>query len=162
MQRENPACNRLHFSEGLSRHEVRNMDNLFWYRIAADAVLLLHAALVCFVVLGLVLIIAGNLCGWQWINAIFFRAMHAVAILVVVAESWIGITCPLTILEVRLRQQAGLPTYSGGFIEYWLQRFLYYDFPAWAFTFSYTAFGLIVLAVWWRFPPKLRHTDKKT
>ncbi|MGV3742345.1 MAG: DUF2784 domain-containing protein [Burkholderiaceae bacterium] len=130
------------------------MDYMFWYRTAADAVLLLHAALVCFVVLGPVFIMAGNLRRWHWVNAFGFRAAHAAAILVVIAQAWAGVACPLTVFEAWLRRQAGLAVYSGGFVEYWLQRFLYYDFPAWAFTLAYSVFGLLVLAVWWRFPPE--------
>jgi hypothetical protein len=137
------------------------MDNLFWYQIAADGVLLLHTALVCFVVLGPVLVITGNVRRWCWVNALGFRAAHAAAILVVIAEAWFGIGCPLTTFEVWLRQQAGLVTYSGGFVEYWLQRFLYHDFPAWVFTLGYSVFGLVVLAVWWRFPPDTGRTARK-
>jgi hypothetical protein len=127
------------------------------YRILADAVLLLHAAIVGFVILGPVCVVAGNLRGWRWVNAFSFRAAHAGALAVVIAESWIGIACPLTTLEMRLRESAGAASHAGGFIEYWLQRLLFYDFPAWAFTLAYSLFGLIVLAVWWRFPPAPRH-----
>jgi hypothetical protein len=137
------------------------MDTVFWYRLAADAVLVLHAAIVCIVVLGPVLIVAGNLRGWQWVNARSFRVAHAAAILTVVAESWIGIVCPLTTLEMWLRTQAGAGVYTGGFIEYWVQRILYHDFPAWVFTLAYSLFGLLVLAVWWRFPPLGRPIDAK-
>jgi hypothetical protein len=130
------------------------MNTVFWYRLAADAALVLHAAIVCFVVLGPVLIVAGNLRGWRWVNARSFRVAHAAAILVVIAESWIGIVCPLTTLEMWLRTRAGAVTYAGGFIEYWLQRFLYHALPAWVFTLAYSLFGLLVLAIWWRFPPR--------
>lgn len=131
------------------------------YGVLADVVLVLHLALVCFVVLGPVLVVVGNLRGWRWANAFSFRVAHAAAILFVIAEAWIGIACPLTTVEVWLRREAGLAAYSGGFIEYWLQRFLYYDFPAWVFTLAYSIFGLVVLAVWWCFPPESRTADEK-
>ncbi len=135
------------------------MDRLMWYRLMADVVLLLHAALVFFVILGPVLVVAGNRRGWRWVNAWPFRAAHAAAILIVVAESWIGIVCPLTTLEMSLREAAGIATHGEGFIEYWLQRFLFYDFPAWVFTLAYSLFALLVLAVWWRFPPHRKAGD---
>jgi hypothetical protein len=53
-----------------------------------------------------------------------------------------------------LREKAGEETYSGSFIEHWLQRLLYYDAPPWVFIAAYTAFGLVVLSTWWFFPPK--------
>ncbi len=132
------------------------MNGTLWYRLLADAVLLLHLAIVGFVILGPIFVVAGNLRGWHWVNAFSFRITHAGAIAFVIAESWIGIVCPLTTLEMQLRELAGAATYAGGFIEYWLQRALYYDLPAWAFTLAYSLFGLLVLATWWRYPPGTR------
>jgi hypothetical protein len=127
------------------------------YLALANAVLMLHVAVVLFVVGGLLLIGLGNWRRWSWVNAWWFRLAHLAAIAVVVAESWFGIVCPLTTLEAWLRVQAGAPIYGGsGFIEHWLQRLLYYDAPAWVFTLAYTAFALLVALAWWRFPPR-RH-----
>ena len=122
--------------------------------LLANAVLALHVALVLFVVGGLVLIVVGNLAAhWRWVNHLAFRLAHAAAIAVVVAEVWFGLTCPLTTLEMWLRQRAGATTYDGGFIEHWLTWLLYYDAPAWVFVVLYSLFGLIVAATWWYFPP---------
>ncbi len=126
------------------------------YQLLADAVLALHVAVVVFVVAGLVLVVAGNLRGWHWVNALWFRLAHLAAIAFVVAESWLGWTCPLTTLEMWLRVKAAAPTYAGSFIEHWLQRLLYYDAPSWVFTLGYSLFGLLVLATWWYFPPTPR------
>jgi hypothetical protein len=124
------------------------------WRLLADAVLLLHAAVVLFVVVGLVLIVAGNLRGWRWVNSAWLRLAHAAAIGVVVAEAWFGIVCPLTTLEQWLRARAGDAGYGGGFIEHWVQRLIYYDLPGWVFVLGYSLFGLAVLAAWWRWPPR--------
>lgn len=124
------------------------------YQLLADAVLALHFALVAFVVGGLVLILAGNLRGWRWVNAWWFRAAHIAAIGVVVAQAWLGADCPLTTLEIWLREKAGMNTYHEGFIAHWVQRAIYYEAPQWVFTWVYTLFGLLVAATWWRFPPK--------
>lgn len=124
------------------------------YQLLADTVLVLHVALVAFVMGGLLLVIAGNLAGWHWVKAFWFRVAHVAAIGVVVAQAWLGIVCPLTSLEAWLRTQAGQGAYSGGFIEHWLQRLLYYDAPGWVFTVAYSLFGLAVLATWWFFPPR--------
>ena len=119
----------------------------------ANAVLVLHVALVVFVVGGLVAVLAGNLAGWRWVNRVGFRLAHAAAIAVVAAEAWFGLTCPLTTLEMALRERAGAPTYGGGFVEHWLHRLLYWDAPAWVFVLVYTVFALLVAAAWWYFPP---------
>ncbi len=130
------------------------MRDTFPYQLLADAVLALHVAVVLFVVGGVVLVVAGNWRGWRWVNALWFRLAHLAAIAVVVAQSWLGITCPLTTLEMWLRAQARTSTYSGGFIEHWLQRLLYYEAPGWLFALVYTLFGLLVVATWWRYPPE--------
>ena len=130
-------------------------DTLTW-QLLADAVLVLHVALVVFVVGGLVAIVAGNLIGWHWINALWFRVAHLAAIAIVAAEAWFGAVCPLTTLEMWLRTRARATTYSGSFIEHWLQRLLYYDAPPWVFTLAYSLFALAVAAAWWWFPPRSR------
>ena len=56
-------------------------------------------------------------------------------------------------LEAWLRGHARQGTYSGGFVEHWLQRLLYYDAPGWAFTTAYSLFALAVAAAWWACPP---------
>jgi uncharacterized membrane protein len=120
----------------------------------ANAVLLAHVLIVVFVIGGLVLIIVGNLRGWRWINALWFRVLHLCAILIVVTEAVFGVVCPLTTLEMWLRTRGGETTYAGGFIEHWLQSVLYYEAPPWVFTFTYSLFALLVAATWWYFPPR--------
>lgn len=126
------------------------------YQTLADLVLVLHVALVLFVVGGLVLIVLGNLRGWSWVNAWWFRLAHLATIAIVVAEAWWGIECPLTTLERWLREQARDSTYAGSFIEHWLQALLFWQAPPWVFTTAYTLFGLAVVGAWWRFPPRRR------
>jgi hypothetical protein len=124
--------------------------------LLADAVLALHVGIVLFVVGGLAAIIAGNLRRWRWANAPWFRLLHLAAIGIVVVETWFGMVCPLTTLEMHLRAQSGGSTYAGSFIGHWLQRLLYYSAPAWVFTLAYSVFGLAVAAAWWYFPPRFK------
>lgn len=126
------------------------------YRLLADAVLLLHFGVVVFVVAGLAAIVFGNLRGWRWVNGLWFRLAHLAAIGVVVVQSMLGRLCPLTVLESWLREQAGGAAYDRSFVEHWVQRVLFHEAPFWVFTVAYSAFGLLVLAAWWRFPPR-RH-----
>ena len=123
----------------------------------ADLVLIAHALFVAFVVGGLLLTVWGGHCGWNWTRHIWFRGAHLAAIGFVVAQSWLGVVCPLTMLEMHLRFQAGQSTYDGSFIQYWLHRMLYFDLPGWAFVAAYTVFGLLVVWAWMRYPPKRSH-----
>jgi hypothetical protein len=126
------------------------------YQFLADLVLAVHVAVVLFVIGGLLAIVAGNFCGWRFVNGWWFRGAHLAAIVIVVAQAWLGITCPLTTMESWLRVQAGEAAYETSFIEHWLTGILFYDAPAWVFTGCYTVFALAVIAAWWRFPPRRR------
>ena len=138
------------------------MHDIALYQLLADVVLTLHVAIVMFVVGGLVLVIVGNLRAWRWVNALWFRLAHLAAIAVVVAEAWFGVVCPLTSLENWLRVMARTTTYAGSFIEYWLQRVLFYEAPTWVFTVGYSLFALVVAATWWYFPPRFKRRAHET
>lgn len=131
------------------------------YALLADAVLVLHAGIVLFVVGGLLLVVLGNWRGWPWVNRPWFRLAHLAAITVVVAESWLGLTCPLTTLEWWLRARTGVAPYESSFIAYWLQTLLFYEAPGWVFALAYTVFGVLVAAAWWRFPPTWADSRRK-
>ena len=118
------------------------------YLLAADAILALHVLFVLFVISGLLLIFAGKLAGWSWVRNRVFRITHLVAIGIVVLQAWLGRICPLTILEMWLRREAGDATYAGGFVSHWLESILYYRAPAWVFTVAYTAFAALVVLAW--------------
>ena len=127
--------------------------SFMWF---ADGVLMAHVAIMTLVFGGAVAVAVGNARHWRWVNAPAFRILHLAAIAVIAAEAWCGVVCPLTTLEMRLRARAGAPTYSGSFVEHWLGRLLYYDAPAWVFLLGYTLFAALVVAMWWRFPPRFR------
>lgn len=124
------------------------------FALLADAVLVLHSTIALFVVGGLVVILLGNRCGWLWVNGLLFRLAHLAAIAIIAAQAWLGAICPLTSLEMWLREKACAPTYSGSFVGHWLQRLLYYDAPDWVFIVAYTLFGLAVAGIWWYYPPQ--------
>ena len=124
-----------------------------WYRLAADLILVAHTGIVLFIVVGLVLILAGGIRGWSWVRNPVFRLAHLAAISVVVLQAWLGMICPLTTLEMWLRTKAGDAVYPGAFIAHWAQQILYYEAPAWVFALCYTIFGALVLASWFRIRP---------
>jgi len=123
------------------------------FQLLADAVLMLHFGIVLFVVGGLVMVVAGNLLHWSWVNHLWFRLAHLAAIGFVVVQAWLGQVCPLTTLESWLRVQAGQVSYQQGFIEHWIQRIIFYEASPWVFVLMYTLFGLLVIVTWWYFPP---------
>lgn len=130
------------------------MDDTLYYRMAADALLLLHVAFVLFVVAGLALVIVGGIRRWQWVRNPWFRTAHLAAIGVVVVQAWLGQICPLTIWEMALRERGGDALYRGAFVAHWLEELLYYDAPAWVFALVYTLFAALVATAWWRVRPR--------
>lgn len=125
-------------------------------RTLADAVLVLHAVFIAFVMAGLLLVLVGGVCHWRWVRNRWFRLIHLTAIGLVVAQAWLGIACPLTVLEGYLRRQAGQSGYELGFIADRVQRVIFYNAPSWVFAVSYTLFAVGVLASFWRVPPRWR------
>ncbi len=127
-----------------------------WARIFADLIVVVHAAFVVFVVLGLLLILLGIAFRWGWVRNAWFRSLHLAAIGFVVLEALVGMTCPLTDWEKRLRELAGEATYPGDFIGHWAHELIFYDAEPWVFTVGYIAFGLAVLAAFVLAPPRWR------
>ena len=126
------------------------------HSLLADAVLVLHASFVAFVVFGLVLILAGLFRRWRWVRNPWFRALHLVAIAVVVAQAWAGVHCPLTILENRLRLSAGQAAYPDSWIAYWVGRCLFFEAEPWVFVLGYSVFGALVGVTFLIGPPRWR------
>jgi hypothetical protein len=116
----------------------------------ADAILVVHAAFVLFVVGGLLAIWIGLALDRPFARNAWFRGAHLAAIAFVVAETLLGFMCPLTIWEDALRGE----TSGQGFIQRWVHAWLFYDWPPWVFNMIYVAFGGLVAWTWVRFPPR--------
>ena len=85
------------------------------YRAAADAILVAHLAFVLFVVFGALLLLRWPRLAWLHIPAVVWAAFIEFS----------GTICPLTPLEVALRQRAGQAGYGGGFIDHYVVSLLY-------------------------------------
>jgi hypothetical protein len=88
-----------------------------WYRLLADAVLIVHLAFIVFVALGGLLVLHWPRLAWLHLPAIAWGAW-------IEFSGWI---CPLTPLEIGLRARGGEATYAGGFIEHYITRLIYPD-----------------------------------
>jgi len=85
------------------------------YSFWADMVVLLHAAFVLFVV-------AGGLATLRWPRLAWLHLPAALWGVIIELGGW---TCPLTHLEIHLRQLGDGPGYGGTFIEHYLEPILY-------------------------------------
>ena len=126
-----------------------------FYLVLADLVLVVHAAYIAFVIVGLVLVWVGWMRGWQFVRNPWFRLAHLAAIGVVAAQALFGVICPLTIWEDQLRLLAGGEgRYAGSFIQHWLHRFIFFEVEGYLFTIAYVAFFLAVALSYWVIPPR--------
>ena len=124
------------------------------YTILADAVVIIHAAYVAFVVGGLAAILIGAAMKWRWTRSFAFRVSHLAAIALVCVESIVGVICPLTSLENLIRDRGGAARYTGDFVAYWAHRMIFYNFPPWIFTAAYMTFAILVAITFIAIPPR--------
>jgi hypothetical protein len=130
-----------------------------FYRILADVIVAVHFSYMAFVVFGQLAVLVGILARWEWIRNFKFRLIHLAAILIVVLESWLGITCPLTTWERQLRAASGEESYTGDFIARWLHDLLFFEAEPWVFTLCYSVFGAVVLLTLVLAPPRRRRSE---
>lgn len=126
----------------------------------ADAILAAHVAIVAFVVLGTLAILAGGPLGWRWVRGFGFRLSHLLLMVFIALQAWLGRLCPLTEWEQALRNRAGQATYDESFIQHWLSRLIFFDAPWWMFVAAYSVLALLIAACWWRWPP-VRRTGRR-
>ena len=87
---------------------------MFW-RMAADALVVIHLGFILFVMLGGLLLL-------RWPRLIW---LHVPAVAWGVIVECLHLGCPLTPWENQLRRMAGQAGYEGGFIEHYLIPLIY-------------------------------------
>ena len=80
------------------------------YRLLADLVIIVHAALLVFFVIG-------GFLAWRWFKLIWGTIAIALWNLAIVVFDY---GCPVTAAEKALRRRGGEPVYEGGFIGHYL------------------------------------------
>jgi Protein of Unknown function (DUF2784) len=107
----------------------------------ADIVVLIHALFVVFVVVG-------GLLALRWPKVLW---VHAPAAIWGVVVEYAGFICPLTPLEIALRERAGQAGYQGGFVEHYVEGLLYPADLTRSVQFVLGTFVLLLNAiVYWR------------
>jgi Protein of Unknown function (DUF2784) len=104
-------------AQGRPLYHLRYRNSTMSYAVLADLVVIVHVLFVSFVVFGGLLVLR-----FQWVVWI-----HLPALCWGILIELLGVGCPLTPLENRLRHQAGEVGYPGGFLEHYLVPILYPD-----------------------------------
>src|SRR5690349_10393512 len=112
--------------------------------LLGDVVALIHAGFVFFVLGGFVLIALGSLRRWQWVQNKSFRFAHLAAVAFTLVRVWLGMTCPLWLLEDAARGGAPVPANDG--LARWCHRICFRGAPHLQFKITVTVFAALVLA----------------
>lgn len=100
------------------------------------------------------LILIGAKLQWKWIRIRWLRRIHVAMILFVMIEYFIGMMCPLTVLEEYLRQQpAEKSVYPMGFFPALISKILFSDFEPWVYGAIYVAGAFIIILLYRKVPP---------
>lgn len=128
--------------------------------LLADLVVLCHLAYVLFVILAIPLILLGGLRNWDWVRNPWFRLIHLGMMAVVVVESLLSITCPLTTLEDYLRRRGGQSAPEGSFVGRLAHDLLFIDLPQDYFAPIYCGVGALIASTFLFVP--IRSQRKKS
>ena len=110
------------------------------YSFLADMVMLLHFGFI-------VLVVFGGLLALRWQR---FALVHLPAVVwALFLELKPGTLCPLTPLELMLRQRAGEPIYTGGFIGHYLGPIIYPNMTIGDQYLMAAALFLLNLVIYW-------------
>lgn len=90
-------------------------DPVMYYRILADALVVVHLIFIVFVLLGGLFVVR-----WRYLSVV-----HIPAVLWAAWVEYQGWICPLTPLENWFRQKAGMGEYQRSFIDQYLVPVLY-------------------------------------
>jgi hypothetical protein len=104
---------------------------------------------------GEILILAGGLLGWRWVRNLPLRLTHLAAVVLVAVEALLGVVCPLTDWEFRLRELAGQQVERQlSFVARLVRAIIFYNFPSWVFTVAYVGFAVLVAGSFLMIPPR--------
>jgi hypothetical protein len=114
--------------------------------VLADAMVLIHFAVVIFLVGGEFLILAGRALGWRWIGNRWFRGLHLLIMLAVATIAAMGEFCPLTTWENELRAIGNQPIDQASFLGHWAHRIVHVELDLQTLSVCYVLFALLVIA----------------
>jgi len=124
------------------------MQHLF--RLGAEATVLLHFAWIVFVVTGALFLRRRRRLKW----------VHLAAVLYSVAIEVYGWICPLTYLEQWFWRIAGIESYEGSFITYYLEKIIYLHAPQWVLVTLAVILLIVTLALYF-WPPSLNRRSRR-
>ncbi len=119
-------------------------------------VLYFHLIVILFIVFGFIVVPIGAKFKWKFIYEFWWRLAHLVSMIIVAIQAVLGKACFLTYIQSDLLEDAGKKGYIIPFIQTYIDRIIYYNFPIWTFSIVYVILFLYTLYLWFKFPPKIK------
>ncbi len=110
----------------------------------AEAIFVVHLAIIVFNVAGLIVIPLGAWLDWAIVRIAWLRLLHLALLAIVTAQALAGKACILTIWQSDL---LGLGQPAQPMIMRWVERLVYWNLPMWVFAVMYSGVFLYVLAL---------------
>ena len=128
--------------------------------LLANAVTVVHLAYFVFVVGGFLSIVVGAARrSGRWIFNPWFRIVHLLSVLVVLAEDVSGLNCPLNVLESTLRSSATNAAEASSGLGYLLDQLLHHTISPRVLDGLYWTLGLALLLLFFFVPPHYGHVS---
>src|SRR5580765_1409098 len=117
----------------------------------ADSLMIAHACFAVFVLYGLLFILAGAIVDWPWARNRWFRGLNFTAMLFLVTRVWLGLPCPFSVAEERLRSQITAPCPLGDLTHAIFHQLAFrgndpHGFARWTTLFATAAVSIHVVA----------------
>ena len=122
--------------------------------LLANIVTIVHLAYFVFVVGGFVAIVVGSARRPNWVFNPWFRIVHLLSIVVVIAENISGWNCPLNVLEGSLRSPATPGTEATSGFGYVLDQLLHHTISERMLDVLYWTLGMESLLLLFFVPPR--------
>ena len=121
--------------------------------LLADIVLIVHFILIIFITFNFFLIPVGYVKNWKWTKSLKIRVIHLFLVAFVMAETILGLLCPLTIIENNLRLNFHN---EQSFVAYWLSKIIFWEINNIIFILIYLVTFLWTCIMWKLFKPNFK------
>ena len=120
----------------------------------ANVVTIVHLTYFVFVVGGFLGIVLGPARGWTWVFNPWFRIMHLLSVLVVLAEDLTGWNCPLNVVESSLRSPGTENAEASSGFGYLLDQLLHHTLSERVLDGVYWTLGVASVLLLFFVPPR--------
>ncbi|MEM2983019.1 MAG: DUF2784 domain-containing protein [Candidatus Bathyarchaeia archaeon] len=127
----------------------------------AEITVFIQLLFIIFLIGGFTVIVLGHFLKWPITRHLTFRTFHLIGFLIVVGFELAGLLCPLTYLEIWLRnKQDPESAYFGSFIAHYIEKIIYWEVPMELILLPTCAIAILTLLIFLISPPNRKKTAR--